>query len=244
MNKFFTTALLLIAALSASPLFAAVLRVNNTPGVNAPYATFAAAQTAAASGDVIQLEPSNTSYGILTVTKNVTIMGAGYLLGTGQNTGLQYTALEASCDAVNFNTGSAGARITGMRILGNVTVSVSTITVERNILYTQTYSTGYDVNITGGATPGTSDVFVRDNWVYSINGTGTEQQFQHCQQHHQRGHYPAQHNVGLADAQPAMLRWRLQLGRHHLHRLQFAGDEQYHVQGIGHQRNEQPNLLQ
>ncbi len=171
MKKLFTSALLLVALLSASPLFAAVLRVNNTPGVNAPYTTFAAAHTAAAAGDVIQLEPSNTSYGALTVTKNVTIMGAGYLLGTGQNTGLQYTALEASCDAVNFNTGSAGARITGMRILGAVTVSVSTITVERNILFTQDYSANYDITLTGGA--GISNVFIRGNFMNGLSASGT-----------------------------------------------------------------------
>jgi hypothetical protein len=177
MKNLFTSALLLVAALVASPAFAAVLRVNNTPGVNAPFSTFAAAQTAAATGDVIQLEPSNTSYGVLTVTKNVTIMGAGYLLGTGQNTGLQYTALEASTGAVNFNAGSAGARITGLRILGAVAINVSTITVERNILFTQDYSGAYDVNINGGVSPGISDVFVRGNWVYSINGSGTSNNF-------------------------------------------------------------------
>lgn len=177
MKNLFTSALLFVAILATSPLFAAVLRVNNTPGVNAPYATFAAAHTAAATGDVIQLEPSNTSYGNLTVTKNVTIMGTGYLLGTGQNTGLQHTPLEASCGGVTFNTGSAGARITGMRILADVNVNTSAITVERNILYTQNYSAGYDVNIAGGVAPGTSDVFVRDNWLYSINGTGTSNNF-------------------------------------------------------------------
>ena len=169
---------LLAWASAASPAFAAVLRVNNTPGVNVPYTTFAAAQTAAAvTGDVIQLEPSNTSYGVLTVTKNVTIMGAGYLLGTGQNTGLQYTPVEASCDGANFNTGSAGARLTGMRILGAVAINVSTITVERNIFFTQAFGGNYSVTINGGAAPGTTDVFVRGNWVYSITGTGTSNNF-------------------------------------------------------------------
>lgn len=169
---------LLAWASAASPAFAAVLRVNNTPGVNVPYTTFAAAQTAAVTGDVIQLEPSNTSYGVLTVTKNVAIMGAGYLLGTGQNTGLQYTPLEASCDAVSFNTGSAGARITGMRILGGITISVSTITVERNILFPQGNSTsGFGVTLAGGAAPGISNIFIRNNFMCSVGGTGVVRNF-------------------------------------------------------------------
>jgi len=176
MKKLFTSALLVVAAL-ASPAFASVLRVNNTPGVNAPYSTFAAAQTAAVAGDVIQLEPSNTSYGALTVTKAVTIMGPGYLLGTGQNTGLQYTALEASTGAVNFNAGSSGARITGLRILGDVTVNVSTITVERNIFWSQDYSAGYGVSMVGGAAPGISDVFVRGNIIGTMSGSGVVHNF-------------------------------------------------------------------
>ncbi|GAA4347511.1 hypothetical protein GCM10023185_02640 [Hymenobacter saemangeumensis] len=177
MKKLFTSALLILAALAVSPAFAAVLRVNNTPGVNAPYTSFAAAQTAAVAGDIIQLEPSNTSYGALTVNKAVTIMGAGYLLGTGQNTGLQYTALEASTGAVTFSAGSAGARITGLRILGDVNINVSSVTVERNILWTVGYGANYSIIINGGTAPGTSDVFVRGNWFGGMSGTGTSTNF-------------------------------------------------------------------
>ncbi len=184
MKNLFTSSLMLAGALAfATPSAqAAVLRVNNTPGVNAPYATVAAALAAAATGDIIQLEPSNTNYGAITVNQNVTIMGTGWLLGTGQNTGLQYTALEASCGAVTFTTGAEGARLTGLRVLGNININVSDVTVERNLLYIQGSegnwnSGGYDIIINGGAAPGTNDVFIRQNWLYSISGTGTSSNF-------------------------------------------------------------------
>lgn len=71
--------LLFWTVLMTSPLFAKTLRLNNSPGSNAPYSTFAAAQAAALNGDTIIVEPSATSYGIVQITIQLTIVGNGYL---------------------------------------------------------------------------------------------------------------------------------------------------------------------
>lgn len=70
-------ALLLVIACAVLSLYAAVLTVdNNIPSIGM-YTTFNAAQTAASNGDIIMLYPSTTDYGNTTITKQLTVVGAG-----------------------------------------------------------------------------------------------------------------------------------------------------------------------
>ena len=57
-----------------------ILRVNNIPGINAPYNTIQAAVAAASAGDIILVEGSPTSYdvGAFNLTKKLTIRGPGF----------------------------------------------------------------------------------------------------------------------------------------------------------------------
>ena len=61
---------------------AKILRVSNVSGSSAPYATFDAAQEAAAEGDTIMFDASPNSYGNFEVIKRLVLIGPGYWLST------------------------------------------------------------------------------------------------------------------------------------------------------------------
>ena len=109
-----------------------ILRCNNL-GVTGTgiFATAQAAHDAAASGDIIYLEPSSQSYGDLICVKPLTIIGNGYL--HAQRTPLLTADPRPSVvDVVSFRGGSAGSRITGVTILSRMMVNANNIVVERN----------------------------------------------------------------------------------------------------------------
>jgi hypothetical protein len=138
-----------------------IRRVNNT-GITGPniYATLQAAHDAATSGDIVYLEPSSITYGSLTCTKVLTIIGNGYFLT--QNPGLQLDTRESITDAVTFANGSAGSRITGCRLTGNANIGTSNITVERNYFNTAYCYIGYNPSL--GST-GASNIIFRQNFI-------------------------------------------------------------------------------
>lgn len=140
-----------------------ILRVNNTPGVNAPYTTLAAAITAADVNDIILVEGSATSYGSHTITKKVTIVGPGYFLS--ENTGLQVTPNEAILDNLDLNVGASGSKISGMSFsTGGIYINgVSSIEATNNRVGV--------VFLTGAG----SNVLVKGNYMgtFACNGTHT-----------------------------------------------------------------------
>ena len=85
---------------------AKIWRVNNNVGITADFTTLQNAHNAAASGDTIYVEGSNTSYGALNCSKQLTIIGPGYFLDLVPNT--QAIPLTAKVGAVSLNSGSTG----------------------------------------------------------------------------------------------------------------------------------------
>jgi hypothetical protein len=159
-----------------------ILRVNNTAGINVPYTTIAAAVTAAGVNDIIQVEGSITSYGAVTLTKKVTLVGPGYY--TDQNTGLQASTLTASVSTLTFNAGSSGSSVSGMVMTGNVSInSVSDINLSYNACAAQINFSGNGSNIFIHAnysgdlfTPSAgnySNVFITNNYLIRINTGST-----------------------------------------------------------------------
>ncbi|MEL6675447.1 MAG: hypothetical protein AAFR61_24780 [Bacteroidota bacterium] len=73
----------LLCLCMASLSYATTLRVNNTPGSNAPYTDLTTAHSVASPGDTLYIEGSNVNYGSLTITKKLVIIGPGYF--TAQN---------------------------------------------------------------------------------------------------------------------------------------------------------------
>lgn len=154
-------ALLLTAALSLPAQAQTILRVNNT-GVAGTgiFATVQAAHDAAAAGDILYLEPTAQTFGSLSCTKRLTIIGNGYFLG--DNPGLQLDARPSILNDVVFAAGSAGSRITGCTAT-NVTVSTNNIMVERNRILGQVQLGASGAGQSGPIT----QLLVRQNFIGS-----------------------------------------------------------------------------
>jgi hypothetical protein len=108
-----------------------IRRVNNTPGLNDPnvYATAQAAHDAAAPNDIISLEPSaSPSYGSLTATKRITIVGPGYYLDKNPNN--FFDKRVPTLNSVTFGNGSANSTISGVD-LSSITIQDVNVTVTR-----------------------------------------------------------------------------------------------------------------
>ena len=120
------------ATLTCSLSFAKIWRVNNNIGITANFTTLQAAHDGAATGDTLYLESSPTSYGALTSTKKLAIIGTGYFLDV--NPGLQAFALPSKVDGITLNAGSEGTSIEGLSLNGSaVSINgVNDIVIRRN----------------------------------------------------------------------------------------------------------------
>jgi hypothetical protein len=122
------TAAVLIVSTSC---FAKIWRVNNNPGVSANFTSLQAAHDGAASGDTLYLESSPYTYGYLTSSKKLAVIGTGYFLD--QNLNLQASALQARVDGMSLNAGSAGSSVEGLSFNGNALYIYSNdVVVRRN----------------------------------------------------------------------------------------------------------------
>ncbi len=127
----FLPALTIVMAGFFSETSATVHRVNSGPGAASAFTTIQAAHNAASAGDTLYLECSAISYGNLDCTKRLTIIGSGYFLG--QNPQTQASPASATVPTMQFNTGSAGSKVTGLSI-GQIYLYVSDILINRNYL--------------------------------------------------------------------------------------------------------------
>ena len=117
--------------LSVNPGFAKIWRVNNNGGVSADFTTLQAAHNGAASGDTLHLEGSPDSYGGLTSSKKLVIIGPGFYLG--ENPATQAVALPAYIGNITYNIGSEGSVIMGCDLNGGtINVFASDIVIRRN----------------------------------------------------------------------------------------------------------------
>jgi len=159
------TGLLLLCTLVT--LAQTIRRCNNTgvTGTNI-YTTLQAAHDAASNNDIIYLEPTAITYGNLTCTKVLTIIGNGYYLA--QNPGLQLDLRDALVSSVTFANGSAGSRITGCVIDGQMNIGANNIIAERNRFTTAYCYIGYTP--TSGSI-GVTNILFRQNIIengYSV----------------------------------------------------------------------------
>jgi hypothetical protein len=139
--KSFLTAILAIVSLCN--LSARVLTVSNNPVNPGQYNTFAAANTAANSGDTIYLHGSPTSYGGVYISKSIT------LIGVGHNPNKQNVQL-SMVDNIDFISNVANVFIQGLTVnyianynssstydrnINNFTAEYCNITVSANFQY-------------------------------------------------------------------------------------------------------------
>ncbi len=126
MKNFSLTSLLVLCFLVAQ---ADVLTVDNNG--NAPsgvFTTVAAAITAANSGDTILVIPSSSTYGNITISKPLVVIGVGF----NPDMDIPFTS---QVGIVTINTASSGTRLVGLDItnrvtLGNTTGTLSDIVIE------------------------------------------------------------------------------------------------------------------
>ncbi|MCR5889433.1 hypothetical protein LRS06_16980 [Hymenobacter sp. J193] len=149
----------LSALLAAAPasLAQTIRRVNNTgiTGTNI-YSTLQAAHDAAAAGDIIQVEPSATNYGDLSMSKKLTIVGPGYFLG--QNAGLQANPTSATVGYLYIPSSASGTSISGLTSGSYWYIGASDLMIQRcNLYYIYT-----------GYSSGANNVSIRQNYVTYI----------------------------------------------------------------------------
>jgi hypothetical protein len=135
-----TQRLILAGLLMAGNAIAATWTVDTNPSRPADFRTLQEAHDAAtvAAGDVLQLMPSTLSYGALTLSKPLTLIGPGYLLN--QNLPFSVAAPSAMTGYINFSAGSDGSLITGCDIVGSIQFLTAGdtfpnyITIKRNLI--------------------------------------------------------------------------------------------------------------
>ena len=145
---------------------AAIIRVNNNPGIDADFTTLQTAHDAADSGDTLHVEGSPFSYGGLTLNRQLHIIGPGYFLTQNPNT--QANTQTAKTSSIDFRDGSAGSSLQGVEIFnfcGTITVRVPNVLIRRNVFPTN--CTPNTLNIVAGA----SNTLITQNFNVGINNS-------------------------------------------------------------------------
>jgi len=145
----------------------AVLRVNNTPGVNAPYTTIAAAVTAAGPDDIIIVEGSNANYGDIIINKKVTIIGPGYF---HEQHGLQATFSVAAINTIALNSGANGSSFEGLYVPASPGITLNNVS---NISISGSYIAGSSPGCNGIVLNGTgNNIVIKNNYIRTIFSGG------------------------------------------------------------------------
>jgi len=158
-----------------------LIRVNNDVNADADYTTLQEANDNASNGDTIYLEGSITNYEGVVLSKKLTIIGPGYFLSENDST--QANGLEAYTSSLDFDAGSAGSIITGIKV-STVYIRVNDIIIKRckadyiynygdinNILILQNY-VGYIGSYTGIITNGIISNNIVTSQIYLGSNSG------------------------------------------------------------------------
>lgn len=147
------TGMMLVMIVSSN---ANVWRVNNTPGVNASFSTFTAAHNAAYvyPGDTIYLEPGAGTYGDVTITKKLIIIGNGYFCS--ENLETQSNVLTSRFDKITLNNGSQGTIIEGCQFI-EMSINTSNIVIQRNFISSSYLGLYFNTN-------DIANIIIRDNY--------------------------------------------------------------------------------
>lgn len=159
------TAIMMIAQITT----ATVWRVNNRPNADADFTTIQAAHNGATSGDTLYIEGSPSSYGNLTCTKQLHIIGAGDFLNDNSET--QAYKEVSIVGSIFFNSGSENSILEGVRVQSNsISINTSDITIRRNRIHSDSYvgSNLYGIIINTNA----ANILIENNWIYVNNVSG------------------------------------------------------------------------
>lgn len=138
---------------ASQPATATIWRLNNsnggaiTPNIAASFPVGTTLQqahdnTSVLAGDTIHVEQSNTSYGSLTMTKRLTIIGVGYFLSMNGKTQVNTSVGSPVGDITMTASTCAGSTITGLTISGSVTMGTNRLSLIRNYISPGQYYAG------------------------------------------------------------------------------------------------------
>jgi hypothetical protein len=96
-----------------SALHGAVLTLNNHNPSPGQFTTFAAAEVAAAAGDTVLVHGTNLSYGTITVSKSLTIIGPGHRPITPGNLSAKFANITISINGVHISGVEVSGEISG-----------------------------------------------------------------------------------------------------------------------------------
>lgn len=177
MKTFVSISVAAAFALLSSSSFATVWRVNNnstTPSISTNFTALSTAISSALvlAGDTLYVEGSSTSYGSVTLSKRLTIIGAGYFLTNNDST--QAFPQRSLLSAMTISSAAAGSVITGISFEQPsnplVTVSANDITFDRCSFWQS--STGGGPTIRVSANVQNTVVrrsFLRSEWCSTCN---------------------------------------------------------------------------
>ena len=107
---------------------ATIRRCNNNPNVIGTYTTAQAAHDAANPGDTIHLEPStNSDYGDLTISKQITLIGTGDYLNDHPGNQVNFYPV-GYCSSILILEGSDSSVINA-KVTGTITIRSNNITI-------------------------------------------------------------------------------------------------------------------
>jgi hypothetical protein len=187
MKKLITLSIILLTCLSAQ---AKIYRLNNNPGTAAQFTNAQTAIDSCHTGDTLYAEGTTISYGAVTISNKINIIGPGYFLAQNPNT--QVNPSSALFGEVTCAAGSNGSYLTGLQIgylliatgVNNIVIKRNYITTgttaapslylqgnNANILIVQNYITGIQPSCWAPLylAPGCSNITIANNYVA---GTG------------------------------------------------------------------------
>lgn len=124
--------LISILFIGQSAISQTIRRCNNTGNASGAlvYSTLQAAVDASSPNDIIYLDPSANDYGNVIITKKLTIIGSGYFLAENQAEVNSQNTLSTTLASINFNGGSEGSKMVGVRCINFLGLNTSSLTLD------------------------------------------------------------------------------------------------------------------
>ncbi|MEQ8715400.1 MAG: hypothetical protein RIC80_20440 [Cyclobacteriaceae bacterium] len=160
MKSILLSAVLAFFALTANATIRIVDQNGNAP--SGVYSTFSSAHGDAQAGDTILLTPSTASYGSLTITKEITLLGIGFNPASSSGTTSKVSSLY-------FQNGSDGTKIIGLEISNVIYLGYTTATSLSNVVIENCLITSY---VTHNSTTTLANIFIRQN-VFNDPGSAS-----------------------------------------------------------------------
>ena len=162
-------------------LYAHHWRVNNSPNASAQFTNLQTAHDAVQvmEGDTLYLEPSVSSYGTLTWTRRLVIIGNGYYLASNPQT--QANTTPSTINNLEVRSGASGSVIYGCTLSNLNLNNTNTIFFKRNYIGSLDFNSGsgsnlyFIQNIIEGIAGygGYVDTYFENNILFNVGLQGT-----------------------------------------------------------------------